>query len=116
MRLKFFAIAMTALIVGSVSAPVEVLADPPSWAPAHGWRKQKNVEKREERAGRRELRALRLNDRYATATDLNRSQVRKLQRQIRREELAELRRLERAEARREARRQEWMLQRQQAFR
>jgi len=116
MRLKLFAIAMTALIVGSLSAPVEVLADPPSWAPAHGWRKQKNVEKREERAERRELRALRLNDRDATASNLNRSQARKLERQNRREELAELRRLERAEARREARRQERMLQRQQAFR
>ncbi len=112
MKVKLLAIAMTALVVGSVSVPVEVKADPPSWAPAHGWRKKQNVEKRAERAERRETRALRLNDPDATTSDLNRSQVRKNDRQIRREELAELRREQRAEARRQDR----ILRRQQALR
>ncbi len=112
MKMKLVAIAMTALVVGSVSVPVEVKADPPSWAPAHGWRKQKNADKREERAERRELRALRLNDPDATTSDLNRSQVRKNNRQARSEERAELRREQRAEARR----QERILRRQQALR
>jgi hypothetical protein len=92
MKLPTLAVALTALLFGTAMVPTQALADPPSWAPAHGWRKQKNVDKREERAERRELRALRLNDPDATTSDLNRSQVRKLARQNEREEAAELRR------------------------
>lgn len=111
MKVKLLTLAMTALIVGSVSVPTVAKADPPSWAPAHGWHKKKNVEKRAERAERRETRALKLNDASATTNDLNRAQVRKNDRQNRREELAEIRREQRAEARRHER-----IMRQQALR
>jgi hypothetical protein len=95
MKWPTLAVALAALLFGTAMVPVQALADPPSWAPAHGWHKQKHVDKRAERAERRELRALRLNDRDATTTDPNRSRVRKLERQNRREELAEIRREQR---------------------
>lgn len=119
MWLKPLAIASLALLLGSVSAPTEVLADPPSWAPAHGWRKQKNVDKREERAERRETRALNLRNPDATTTDLNRSQIRKNDRADRREALADIRREERARIRQaeldQIRRENRALRRQQAL-
>lgn len=116
MKLQTLSVALVALILGATTIPVEALAEPPSWAPAHGWRKQKNVDKREqrvetraERAESRERRALRLRDQNATTSDLNRSQVTKLERQNRREAAAQARR---DQARRDAR----ALRRQQALR
>lgn len=127
MKLQTLSVALVALILGTTTVPVEAMADPPSWAPAHGWRKQKNVDKREqrvetreERAEKRELRALRLRDPDATARDLNRSQVTKLERQNRREaEAARLRR-ETSQNRREAelarlQRENRLLREQRAF-
>ena len=123
MKLQTLSIALVTLLLGTTSAPVEVRAEPPSWAPAHGWHKQKNVDKRKEkaaakaakvetrseRAEARELRALRLRDPNATTSDLNRSQATKLERQNRREAAAQARR---DQARRDAR----ALRRQQALR
>jgi hypothetical protein len=117
MKLPILTVALTALLFGTAMVPVQALADPPSWAPAHGWRKQKNVEKREERAERRELRALRLNDPDATTTDLNRSQARKLERQSSREELTQARREQRRRAElAETRRENRILREQRALR
>lgn len=50
MKLRTLSVALVALILGTTMVPVEALADPPAWAPAHGWRKQKNVDKHEQRA------------------------------------------------------------------
>jgi hypothetical protein len=85
MKSKILFAAVFAAFVGATMVPTPVSADPPSWAPAHGWRKDKNVDKRAERTEKRETRALRLRDPDATATDLNRSQLNKLDRQNRRE-------------------------------
>lgn len=116
MKIATLAVALTALLFGTALVPAQALADPPSWAPAHGWRKQKNVDKREqrletksERAEARELRALRLRDPNATTSDLNRSQATKLERQNRRETIAEARRDQ-------IRRENRALRRQQALR
>ncbi len=109
MKIATLAVALTALLFGTALVPTQAMADPPSWAPAHGWRKQKNVDKRAERTERREERALRLRDSDATTTDLNRSQITKLDRQNRREALAEARRDQ-------IRRENRALRRQQALR
>ncbi len=116
MKIATLAVALTALLFGTAMVPTQAMADPPSWAPAHGWRKQKNVDKREqrvetrtERAEARELRALRLRDPNATTSDLNRSQANKLERQTRREAAAEARRDQ-------LRRENRALRRQQALR
>jgi hypothetical protein len=91
MKLKILCAALAVAFVGATMAPSPARADPPSWAPAHGWHKKKNVDKRAARSERRETRALRLRDPDATATDLNRSQLTKLDRQNRVQSNRELR-------------------------
>ena len=44
MQRRSFAIGMLSLLAGSVLGPTAAFADPPSWAPAHGWRRKNGKE------------------------------------------------------------------------
>jgi hypothetical protein len=113
MRSTTIALALLALAFGTTAAPVESKAQTTYVMPGSGYQDQTTIverrmtrserramremreERRAARAERREMRALRPNDPDATASDLNRSQLRKLDQQDRAEQRAEMRRDER---------------------
>lgn len=78
MKMKSLLVVPLVVLFGVTSAPTETRADPPSWAPAYGWHKQKNVDKRAAKAERRLEREDRSDD--STVTRLEREN-RELRRQ-----------------------------------
>ena len=80
MSMRTLLIAPLIVVFGVASMPIETRADPPSWAPAHGWHKKKNKDKREQR----ELTRLERADRDATR-ETGRARLERANRRLARE-------------------------------